>query len=291
MMREFASYTPKDIASTPDPRYQALYEGVAAGANEILVMNAFSVAYQDLLPIRLAGRMIYRHLKSTMEECIEERDSEEELLVNDHGLDMHTINHGRSAFMAIVKDDASDGSSEGYMTIGAMIDSGIVDTVVELLEFESFDEFAKMMDAEHDEKITFEKFMVGLQNCKGNKETGSCDVNCDLSEVLDEIMTRMEPIEAARNEVDFDKRKKKFSDRYDHMVQTFEEWEEHAPSGDGRMWEILKGSFAGAKNEKIVKALKIVYMDYSALRVGGDLVFKLMGKLMSRRKKNQASGI
>ena len=51
--------------------------------------------------------------------------------------------------------------------------------------------------------------------------------------------------------------------------------------------EVLRGSFAGAKNNKIVSALKIVYMDYSALRVGGDLVFKLMSKLMSRRKRTQ----
>ena len=290
MMLEFAEFTPKDIASIPDPRYRALYEGCAAGANEPLVMNAFSVIFQDLLPIRVAGRMIYRHLKSTMETCIEDRDCREEKLVNDHGLDMHTINHGRRAFMAIMQeDDTGIAGAEGYMTLGALIETGIVDTVVELLEFDSFDEFVNMMDADQDEKITFEKFMVGLQNCKGNAENGSCDVSCDLSEVLNEIITRMGPIEAARNEGNTDDRKKKFSDKYDFMVKTFEEWEDLVPDGEGRMLEVLKGSFAGAKNAKIVKALKIVYMDYSALRVGGDLVFKLMGQLMKRRQKKQAS--
>lgn len=290
MMLEFAEFTPKDIASIPDPRYRALYEGCAAGANEPLVMNAFSVIFQDLLPIRVAGRMIYRHLKSTMATCIEDRDCKEEKLVNDHGLDIDTINHGRRAFMAIMQeDDTGIAGAEGYMTLGALIETGIVDTVVELLEFDSFDEFVNMMDADQDEKITFEKFMVGLQNCKGNAENGSCDISCDLSEVLNEIITRMGPIEAARNEGNTDDRKKKFSDKYDFMVKTFEEWEELVPDGEGRMLEVLKGSFAGAKNAKIVKALKIVYMDYSALRVGGDLVFKLMGQLMKRRQKKQAS--
>jgi len=288
MMLDFAEFTPKDIASISDPRYRALYEGVTAGANEPLVMNAFSVIFQDLMPIRVAGRMIYRHLKSTMEECIEERDCREEKLVNDHGLDMHTINHGRRAFMAIMQEQEHGAGAEGCMTLGALIDTGIVDTVVELLEFDSFDEFVSMMDADADEKISFEKFMVGLQNCKGNAEE-SCDITCDLSQVLNEIIKRMEPIEAARNEVDTDVRKKKFSDKYDFMVKTFEEWEELVPSGEGRMLEVLKGSFAGAKNAKIVKALKIVYMDYSALRLGGDLVFKLMGQLMKRRQKKQAS--
>ena len=60
----------------------------------------------------------------------------------------------------------------------------------------------------------------------------------------------------------------------DSMVQSFEEWEELQlkPKGEGRMVEVLRGCFAGAKNEQIVAPLKIVYMDYSALRIGGDLI-------------------
>lgn len=290
MMREFADFSPKDIACVPDPRYRALYEGVVSGANEPLVMNAFCIVFEDMLPLRVAGRMIYKHLKSTMEECIKERDSKEQFLVNAHGFDIHTLNHGRKAFMAIMQDDTNS-NADGQMTMGTLIESGIVDTIVELLEFESFDEFVKVMDADEDEKLTFEKFMVGLQRCKGDSSSNgaSCDVNCDLSQVLNEIIQRMKPIEAAKKETSIDSRKKKYSERFDGMVASFEEWEDLVPSGDGRMLEVLKGSFAGAKNPKIVKALKIVYMDYSALRVGGDLVFKLMEKLVARRQRKVSS--
>lgn len=297
MMREFADFSPKDIACVPDPRYRALYEGVVAGANEPLVMNAFSIVFEDLLPLRVAGRMMYRHLKSTMEECIQERDSKEQFLVEEHGFDIHTLNHGRKAFMAIMKDESNGGGApDGQMTMGALIDSGIVDTIVELLEFDSFEEFVKVMDADQDEKITFEKFMVGLQRCKvdsgnvGSSDGALCDVNCDLSQVLNEIVERMKPLEAAKRETSTDARKLKYSEKFDYMLRCFEEWEELVPSGDGRMLEVLKGSFAGARNEKIVKALKIVYMDYSALRVGGDLVFKLMEKLVARRQRKAMSG-
>lgn len=286
MMREFAAFSPKDIACVPDPRYRALYEGVVAGANEPPVMTAFLICFEDLLPLRVAGRMIYRHLRSTMEECIKERDSKEQFLVEEHGFDIHTLNHGRKAFMAIMKDDPNSGV-DGQMTMGALIDSGIVDTIVELLEFDSFDEFVKVMDADEDEKLTFEKFMVGLQRCKVDSD--NCDVNCDLSQVLNEIVQRMKPIEAAKRETSMDTRKLKYSEKFDGMVRMFEEWEDMVPSGDGRMLEVFKGSFAGVKNEKIVKALKIVYMDYSALRVGGDLVFKLMEKLVARRQKKALS--
>jgi len=281
MMREFAEFTPKDVASVPDPRYRSLYHGVAAGANEPEVMNAFSIVYQDLMPVRVAGKMIYRHLKNTMEECTEERDKKEKELEDEYGLDMPTINHGRRAYMAVMQDDA-----KGELTMAGLVDSGIVNTISELLGFETFEEFVEVMDTDANEKLTFENFIVGLQRCQS--ET-SCDVNCNLSEVLQEIIKRMEPLEAKKKEVDVQERQRKYSDRYDEMVKTFEEWEKLVPSSDddGRMMQVLQGSFAGAKNDKIVKALKIVYMDYSALRVGGDLVFKLMSKLMARREKKR----
>jgi hypothetical protein len=43
--------------------------------------------------------------------------------------------------------------------------------------------------------------------------------------------------------------------------------------------DILRGCFSGARDEKVVAALKIVYMDYAALRLAGDLIFKLMSKI------------
>ena len=52
-------FTPKDIASVPDPRYRALCEGVAAGSNENSGHECISIVYQDLMPVRIAGRMIF----------------------------------------------------------------------------------------------------------------------------------------------------------------------------------------------------------------------------------------
>ena len=65
------------------------------------------------------------------------------------------------------------------------------------------------------------------------------------------------------------------------MVNKFKEWEDFVPKGEGRRLDILRGCFVGAENEKVVKALKIVYVDYSALRMAGDLIFSLMTALVS----------
>lgn len=283
MMREFGAFTPKDVSSVKDPRYRALYEGVSAGSNEPAVMNAFAVIFSDFMPIRIAGRMIYRHLKGAMDTSIDERDVIETRLVDEIGFDLQTIDHGRQAFLSLMDDDSHDGE----LTMSALIDSEIVETIIELLQYESFDAFVETMDADEDEKVSFENFMIGLQKCTYG-EGEFCDVSCDVSDVLSEVIRRMEPVEAKNKGVSASDRKEKYSDKFDNMVTSFGEWEELVPTGDGRMIDVLRGCFVGAKNDKIVGALKIVYMDYSALRVGGDLVFKLMGKVVKRQQKKAA---
>ena len=283
MMTEFAQFTPIDIQSVNSPRYRALYEGVLAGANEPKVMNAFCIVFEDYLPIRLAGRMIYKHLKSVMERSIREREEIEQKLVENIGVELHTIDNGRRVFSLAIMDDLDEG--DGKLSLQDLIDSGIVQMVVELLEFESFDAFIEQIEKNEDGKITFESFMVGLQKCTSNNGSDEeCDLICDLDKVLMEVVTRMEPIEKLKRQESAPIREKKHSDQYDFMVKSFEQWEGLIPtSGDGRLIQVLDGCFSGAKNQKIVAALKTVYMDYSALRIGGDLVFKLMRKLVERK--------
>lgn len=312
-------------------------------------MNAFAIIFNDLLPIRIAGRMIYKHLKNVMDENIDRRREEDVVVMNETGLSMDAIEYGRKTFMCALNsvqdsyyddDDDSDGDDkdkkkerkkakkmkeEGMLSMTELIDTGIVDMVVELMQYESFDAFVNRMEEEESEKINFEKFMIGLQKCvlmKNESSTSStsgtnasssenddnsiapdvfCDISCDLEEVLLVTSQRMAPMDARKKEMTISQRKQKYSDRYDEMVKTFEEWEtiigpSSSSSDDnddinnnsnrktGRMGQVLAGCFAGAKNERIVYALKIVYMDYSALRVGGDLVFKLMNKVVQRKK-------
>ena len=53
----------------------------------------------------------------------------------------------------------------------------------------------------------------------------------------------------------------------------------HSTGQQSRRLDILRGCFSGARDAKVVAALKIVYMDYTALRLAGDLIFKLMSKI------------
>ena len=256
-----------------------------------------------------------------MDENIQLRKEEDVVVMNETGLSMDAIENGRKTFMCAlnsVQDSAFVDSSnekknggrskqDGMLTMTELIDSGIVDMIVEVMQYDSFDAFVQRMEQDENEKFNFESFMIGLQKCALMKNSSSkegegeyddgvlCDMSCDLEEVLLVTSQRMAPMDARKNEMTISQRKQKYSHRYDEMVKTFEEWESIMVSSNnnndgakkkevGRMGQVLAGCFAGAKNERIVYALKIVYMDYSALRVGGDLVFKLMKKVVNRKK-------
>lgn len=277
MIRDFTVFTQRDIAAVDNPRYRAIYEGVAAGSTEAAVLRAFAVIFEDLVPVRIAGRMIYRHLKDVMERQIEKRIQEEQRVQNKTGLSLSIIDDGRRAYMALLEYHEED---SGQLTMAQLIDSGIVQTVVEILELETFEDFVHTMEKDKDGKLNFEMFMIGLQRCTDK----SCDdVSCEVKDVLDEIIKRMSSYDE-RKQTQNDPAKK-HSDKYDMMVRSFKEWEELIPNGESRMLDVLRGCFVGARNEKIVSALKIVYMDYSALRIGGDLVFSLMSKLITNARK------
>jgi hypothetical protein len=243
------------------------------------VLRAFEVLYEDLAPLRVAGRMIYKNLKDVIIKSSERRNQEEMKLQTVAGFTLEQIEDGRKAFMKL-----SDGAS-GELSLGQLVDAGVVETIVELLGFASFDDLMATLDQDKNGKLNFEEFMIGIQRC--TDDIVGEDSFCTVGDVLGELQKRMEKFELQQNTSPLEKRKLKYNTRYDEMVQSFKEWEDIVPNGDGRMVEILRGCFSGARNQKVVDALRIVYVDYSALRLSGDLIFGLMERIVkaSRRRK------
>lgn len=271
MMSDFEAFTNREIEYITNPRYRAMYYGVKAGSTEPNVYRAFEILYVDFVPIRVAGKMIFRYLKDVMAKSIERRIQEEEKIAEITGLDQVDIDDGRRAFMAIKAND------DEFMTLDQLVDSGIINFIVELSDkTQTFDEFIAQLKLDKKGRLSFENFMIGLQQCT----TDSVSPTCQLTSVLQEVEKKMGPIEAKNKEESVEKQKQKYSERFDNMLETFALWEEKQPSNEGRMWDVLKGCFDGAKNKDVVNALRIVYLDYSALRVAGDLVFKLVSKLV-----------
>lgn len=273
MVSEFREFTDKDISGVDNYRYRAMYRGVNASRDVPEVERAFVILYEEIIPLRLAGRMIHKHLKSVMKTSKEKQKLVEANILKSTKLSPEEIYEGRIAFLEL------NANADGELTIDELVETGIIDTIVELLGFESFDSLLEKLDEDEVGKLDFERFMIGLQKCMDNSDAPGCNI----STVLDEIVDKMEAFSSEDSTADM--RKMKYSKRYDEMVNAFSEWEDLVPSGDGRMIEVLTGCFYGAKNEEIVNALKIVYVDYAALRTAGDLIFKLMSALVGRKSK------
>ena len=54
---------------------------------------------------------------------------------------------------------------------------------------------------------------------------------------------------------------------------------------EGRLVKVLRGSFEGARCPPVAEALRVCYMEYSPLRLGGDIIFKLLGKVVDGQVK------
>eukprot|EP00984_Skeletonema_dohrnii_P011518 scaffold4604_cov110-Skeletonema_dohrnii-CCMP3373.AAC.6 len=97
---------PRQRSKEEGIRYRTLYSGVQAASMEPAVLRSFTVLFEDYLPIRLAGRRIYKHLNNVMEEVRLERIGEIErarevcsgwewIIPEDDGEQQHFIEYAR----------------------------------------------------------------------------------------------------------------------------------------------------------------------------------------------------
>ncbi|KAL7463513.1 hypothetical protein ACHAXS_003875 [Conticribra weissflogii] len=132
-----------------------------------------------------------------------------------------------------------------------------------------------------------ERVTIFLERVMSDQQSRSC-----ASADVHEATTMLAAKAVNSGSTDTCKKRQKNSERFDEYVSTFKVWEkkffsdERQPlkelksNVDSRRLDILRGCFEGARNERVVAALKIVYMDYKALRLAGDLIFKLMSKIV-----------
>jgi len=322
-------------------RYRALYSGVQAASLEPEVLRSFTVLFEDYLPIRLAGRRIYGHLKNVMEEVREERVGELAVAREgcpswdrrvDDGEDI--LEYARTIWDTIV-DEAllqessvveNEQSQEGgvislsqIILFGidrVLIQEGLVNDATELecivrqvvleedVEIEKYYNRKKEPDMEQVQKdgkyleMTFAIFMKILYQCRLRKKYHDDNYLMNMLQKVEQQVLEQQTggfnqdtstMLAAKavhcGSSTTSQKRQKYSDRYDEYVSKFQLWERKflgnadAVKRQSRRLDILRGCFVGARNAKVVAALKIVYMDYAALRLAGDLIFKLMSKI------------
>ncbi|KAL3917977.1 MAG: hypothetical protein SGARI_007582, partial [Bacillariaceae sp.] len=157
-------------------------------------------------------------------------------------------------------------------------------TVIEGLGYEDVEGWLKALNQNFTtDEVTFCELMIALLNCPVDSEQPECNPHT----LLPELVRRLEPEEMTMNANNsFSNKKKRYANKYDDMVSSFLEWKDDFPAeSKSRKMDVLRGCYAGAENQDIVKALRIVYLDFTALRFAGDLIFKVMKTLVGSRKK------
>ena len=342
-------------------RYRALYSGVQSASSEPEIIRAFTILFEDYLPIRIAGRRIYGHLTSVMEEVRMERDGEIFRAIelcpdwddDGGGGETSIVECARGVWDAIMDevllaDDSLESPAgvvslsqlihlgvdrylieEGVMNDGAELEGIVRATVLrEKMDAEGRYAATKQQhpevreDAEHLD-MTFPTFVKVLYSALSSKRSAGNGDHIVIRAIIQKLEQRVSDhrmavrggllpenrdvstllaAKAVRAGSAWGCEKRaRWSDRFDEYVSTFQLWERRFLSNDGdgegdridvdiegpksRRFEILRGCFVGARNKRNVAALKIVYMDYAALRIGGDLIFQLMKKYERKIKR------
>ena len=105
LLGDFAHFSERDILSVPSPRMRILFEGVKASAGEPAVYRSFEVLFTDFLPIRVAGRLIYKKLLNVMEESQALRRQQVETVSKQTGLPQEEVDMLRIAFLSIAQEN------------------------------------------------------------------------------------------------------------------------------------------------------------------------------------------
>lgn len=306
MFQEFAEYTERDILSLRNPRVRAVFRGVAASAKEPDVFRAFEVLFQDLYPLRVAGRILYKKLQQLIEEGKQERQADIDLLVS-RGMEYADVEQARLDFVSV----AVEMNGDIYLTREQLVQTGVLsDVATNLLGFETVDmlldrlQRAKSEDivSGSDEKkskqknkgdqLSFVDLVVGLQSCAEEVcEIESCNPTDVMRQVIYELTEHPPELPPPTSS---DLQKQRYNERYDEMVSSFSSWEGMLPpkldqQEESRRMEIVRGCFVGAKNEYVLNALRIVYVDYAPLRFAGDIIFKLVSAAMKSAVDEEAA--
>lgn len=287
MIEHFANYSEADLLSIPDPRVRAIFEGVAASAHVAPVYRAFEILFEDLLPLRMAGRLVFTKLKQFMANAVEQRKEEIQRVVHQTGLyeDNRQIEEVRLMFVST----ASQLNGNSYLTLEQLRKTGIISaTATEVLRFDNADQLLEQLDTARTGRLTFIDLMSGLWDC-ANEMCGleSCNPHVVLHNVLVELNEHPPPPADLNGRLDAARRK--YDARYDEMVANFIKWKDFLPpvptggSTENRRMEVVRGCFVGAENQKVVDALRVVYVDYAGLRIAGDIIYKLASSLLNRR--------
>lgn len=307
----FLPYTPRDIALVKSVRLRIVLRGMAASPLEPAVYRAFEILYQDLVPLRLAGRLIFRRLSYVMNMVVTERRQQVEVLTNTTSLPIDVVEASQYAFLLLIEDTASktavddsginnDREHDVILQLAQLRRSGIMPVIGERLGMEEDEIWMHMLigvpNKDHT-SLPFTQFVWGLQRCIQLSSLPSLPAQSNdsllqalMRDFIVHVARQTDMVgDRSRTRRALDEHRQQHSDRFESMLDTFSEWKSLVPPPEhqGRMVDVLRGCFVGAKNEAIREALRVVYVDHPAMRVAGNTIFALVSAMIPSKSQQE----
>ena len=310
------SLSPTAIECIDNPRSRVLFRGVEAGCQNAEIRTAFRIVYRDLAPIRVAGDLIFGQLVTVAEQAAERGDAIAETSQEDESSeDANAVAVAVAATLATSRRlfDLLDGDNSGGLDRDELLDSPA------LLELVRSGIAEKDNDTNNDDAVVDRFMALADENGDGVVsfvEFANAAATQPQLRLVDDALAAAFASSAAtntnaNNNANSDPKSKKGKrlfgrkppeERFDEMLRQCLEWEERlgcAPDGvaiectidvnleqrsddeeEDRLLQVLKGALVGARCDPLVEALKMCYLDYSPLRLGGDVIFKLLGRVV-----------
>lgn len=268
MLARLTRYSDAELNCVPNHRLRRMLVGVVQGAETPEVVAAFEILYDDYFAIRKVGNFIFGHLDSIVERAVAERQEQLDILdqlVESGELSADTVAMAHRVFEAFDRDRNGELSKDEFLV------SDLLSKLPQTAQVQTHEELFAELDVDGSGGISLEEFARG---------TGRLFAGQWSKEEVDELIARQEADNAGEGRT-------QAGQRFDEMVEQFALWETKlAAPGQGvvsdnpRLRTVLKGCFVGAHTKGVVDALRIVYEDFPPLRMAGDLIFKLMRRVV-----------
>jgi len=277
MLEDFRRHSAADINLVNSARWRDLLGGTMAGINDPEVTLAFKVLYEDIGPVRIAGDLIFSKLER---ELAKSKVTAGAVTVQALGRDDSCVIAARKVF------DAVDADASGTVSFQELLESDLLGRLGGCADSEGVQRFMDEIDKTHPEgELQFDEFLQASHNVlyAGDASVSLFGGDDCAGELVDEMLNGREG-EIGQEKVD------RYSQRFDKMCEEFDLWDEDESTSskaeknaekNPRMGLVLEGCFAGSKNPPVVGALKTLYVDFRPLRMAGDLIFKMMRKLVT----------
>jgi len=296
--------SPSAIECIDSAKQRTLFRGVLAGTSDPQIRNAFAIVYRDLAPIRVAGDLIFGQLASVANTA-SERVGDGALVVSDEDV----LVKSRLLF------DYVDGNKSGWLDRDEILASNELMNLIRVDEDDTpeaaVDRFMELADENGDGEISFVEFANATASRSNFRSVDEALTTAMLSATAGEERNKRRGAFGLRRSP---------VERFDAMLLQCLEWEEvlgcspndnalqvgdkneecavdvqllqkeqdgEAGEEEGRMLQVLKGSLVGARCEPVVEALKMCYLEYSPLRLGGDIIFKLLTQVVKTQIPKQ----